>query len=243
MSDGASGGVTGGAQVRTVTGVDVSEWQDGLPLSAAAQAGHRFAIVRACDGTRPDRVFASHAADAHASGLIVGAYWFVRHPGEGTSFAEQAKVVAKQLASLADAPPSGSCGPVPIPGVWLDAETPRHRLSADDVAAAADALDAEGVACAGIYTARSYWRLRRFPGPGRVPGGLWLAQWPGDTGDDGEAAYPGDGHPAWRPFRGRTPDLWQYTDRGRVGGFTVDLNAYRGGPEKLRATVTGSAVN
>lgn len=215
-----------------LTGVDVSQWQDGLPLSKAAEAGHRFAIVRACDGTYPDPVFASHVADARASGLVVGAYWYVRHPREGTTFGQQARVVADQLGSvygslLDDAP-----------AVWLDVETVPHRLDADDVAEAVRALDEVGVRCAGIYTTRSYWRLRRFPDIG---GGLWLAQWPGDVRDvvrdvseagdgrgDGAAGYPGNDHRAWRPFRARTPDLWQFTDRGSVAGFDVDVNAFRG---------------
>lgn len=217
-----------------VTGVDVSQWQDGLRLSRAAEAGHRFAIVRACDGTYPDPVFASHVADARASGLVVGAYWYVRHPREGTSFRQQARVVAGQLGSvygslLGDAP-----------AVWLDVETAPHRLDADDVAGAARALDEVGVRCAGIYTTRSYWRLRSFPDIG---GGLWLAQWPddvrvvsevGDDRGDGAAGYPGDDHRAWRPFRGRTPDLWQFTDRGSVAGFDVDVNAFRGDVDDLK---------
>lgn len=41
-------------------------------MSAAVAAGHRFAIVRACDGTYADPVFASHVADARAHGLAVG---------------------------------------------------------------------------------------------------------------------------------------------------------------------------
>ena len=103
-------------------------------MSAAVAAGHRFAIVRACDGTYADPVFASHVADARANGLAVGAYWYVRHPLEGTTFREQARVVAKQLVA--------AYGPVldDAPAVWLDVETAPHHLSAADVAAAADAL-------------------------------------------------------------------------------------------------------
>ena len=193
-------------------------------MSAAVAAGHRFAIVRACDGTYADPVFASHVADARANGLAVGAYGYVRHPLEGTAFREQARVVAKQLVA--------AYGPVldDAPAVWLDVETAPHHLSAADVAAAADALADRGVRCAGIYTMRSYWRLRPFPAIG---GGLWLAQWPG--GD----RYPGDGHRAWRPYRGRTPDLWQFTERGSVAGFAVDVNAFRGDDGELAELLVG----
>lgn len=207
-------------------------------MSRAAAAGHRFAIIRACDGTYPDPVFASHIADARASGLFVGAYWYVRHPREGTSFGEQARVVAKQLVSA-----YGSLLD-DVPAVWLDAETVPHRLDADDVAAAARALGDAGMKCAGIYTTRSYWRLRRFPDIG---GGLWLAQWPGGDGGAGgdgrggaAAGHPGDGHRVWRPFRGRTPDLWQFTDRGSVAGFDVDVNAFRGDVDELARLLAGS---
>lgn len=171
--------------------------------------------------------------DARAHGLLAGAYWYVRHPSEGTTFERQAAVVAAQLRAARDSLDDD-------PAVWLDAETDAHALSAADLADAAGALAAEGVRCAGVYTTRSYWRLRRFPrpggGPGRVPGGLWLARWPGGAG------YPGDDHPAWRPFRGRTPDLWQFTDRGQVAGFTVDVSAYRGDADGLRRLLAGRAV-
>ncbi|WP_269202158.1 GH25 family lysozyme [Corynebacterium xerosis] len=228
--------------------MDVSQWQDGLPMSAAAAAGHRFAIVRACDGTYTDPVFASHVADARANGLAVGAYWYVRHPLEGTTLRQQARVVAKQLVA--------AYGPVldDAPAVWLDVETVPHHLSAADVATAAEALADRGVRCAGIYTTRSYWRLRPFPAIG---GGLWLAQWPGGAfegdedgcgghegaaaggGNVGTSAYPGNDHRAWRPFRGRTPDLWQFTDRGSVAGFTVDVNAFRGDEGDLARLLAG----
>ncbi|WP_448850695.1 GH25 family lysozyme [Corynebacterium sp. 335C] len=188
-------------------GVDVSEWQDGLPLAAAADAGMRFAVVRACDGTYADRCCASHIADARDNGLEVSSYWYVRHTSEGTTFAEQAGVVMRQLrgAGAEDAP------------VWLDCETPA-RLTADDVHAAADALRAAGGRVAGMYTMRSYWRWR----PAPDLGGLWLAQWPGGAG------YPGDGHRAWRPFRGTSPGMWQFTDSAQLAGFAVDVSARRG---------------
>ncbi len=196
-------------------------------MSEVAAAGGRFAIVRACDGTYADPVFASHFRDARENGLTTAAYWYVRHPREGTSFAEQAAVVAGQLRL----PGVGSLDDGHAPAVWLDVETAPHRLDAGDVVAAADALRAEGVRCAGIYTTRSYWRLRAFPAPGAVPGGLWLAQWPG--GASGETEYPGDDHRAWRPFRGRIPDLWQFTDRGTIAGTSVDVDAVRGGEAAL----------
>lgn len=196
----------------TITGVDLSQWQDGLDPAEIAAAGHRFAIVRACDGDHADPAFLRQAGESAAAGLHLGAYWYLRHPDEGSALAEQADAVAAQLARL---------GAGPRPGVWLDCET-RPRLTAGQVRLAAGLLAERGVACAGMYASRGYWRLRRMP---RI-GGLWLAEWPGDPEPP---AYPGDDHPAWRPVHGSRPDLWQYTDRGRVGGFRVDLSAFPAG--------------
>ncbi len=205
-SAGAGGGAPFAPRGAVDFGVDVSEWQDGLPMAEVARTGCSFAVVRACDGTYADRCFASHVAGARANGLEVAAYWYLRRPSEGTSFAEQAGAVIRQLAAA-------GAGATPV---WLDCETPA-RLAADEVRDAAAALRDAGAVVAGMYTMRSYWRLRPAPDLGAD----WLAQWPGGVG------YPGDDHRAWRPFRGRRPVMWQFTDSAAIAGFRVDVSARR----------------
>ena len=50
-------------------GVDVSEHQDGMPLTLAAKEGMACAIIRTTDGTYKDRCYTSHLLDAEDAGL------------------------------------------------------------------------------------------------------------------------------------------------------------------------------
>ncbi|WKD57309.1 Lysozyme M1 precursor [Corynebacterium capitovis DSM 44611] len=188
-------------------GLDVSEHQDGLPLAKAE--GVEFVIIRTTDGTYHDRVFSSHFADATQAGLAIEAYHFLRSPREGTTVDEQ---VAASLEVLAGAR-------VPM---WLDCETPAG-LSLDDVRRAHHLFTQEGVPVAGIYTSRSWWLRHTWGADTRPFGTLWLAFYGADSG-----TYPGND--AWPKSVGRQePVMWQYTSRGRVTGYSgdVDLDARR----------------
>ena len=220
----------------TIFGVDVSEHQDGMSLARAKAEGVDFAIIRLCDGTYRDRVFASHLADAESAGLLTATYWYLRAPSEGTSIAQQVDVIDQQMGGRRDLP------------VWIDVESVapdgRKLLTKDDVWAAKRELEARGYRVPGIYSGAWYWERM----PGGEPsmdglGALWVSNYGRNRTAPYREAYDGDGgdqHPGWSyPLGDRKPDILQYGSNGQVAGFIVDVNAYKGTREQLAEMFTG----
>lgn len=214
----------------TIFGLDVSDHQDGLPLSAAVSAGCAFVILRLCDGTYVDKAFRSHLADAEANGLLVSTYWYLRAPSEGTTIAQQVDVIDQQLGGRKDL------------GVWIDVESVgpggEKLLTADDVWSAKRELESRGYHVPGIYSGAWYWEMM----PGGEPsmdglGHLWVSSYGRNlhgSPRDVYAAEGGDTHQGWGyPLGDRTPDILQYGSNGQVAGFTVDINAFRGSRDQL----------
>lgn len=189
-------------------GIDVSEHQDGLSLVRAAAEGIEFAILRTTDGTYRDRCFASHLADARTAGLEVSAYHYLRSPAEGTSVAEQVEASLEVLGG-ADLP------------MWLDCETPAG-LSLHDVHLAHTLFTQRGVTVAGIYTYPRWWRWRMLGADTRQFGGLWLGAHGANPQGPPREIFPG-GWP--RGVGKQRPAVWQFSSRGSVAGFSVDVNA------------------
>lgn len=189
-------------------GVDVSEHQAGFDFTACPLD---FAIIRTTDGTYQDHAFAGLFVDARSAHLNVSTYHFLRSPSEGTSVAEQ---VEASVEVLQRAPGAIQCP------MWLDVESPAG-LTLADVRSAYDTFQGCGVRVAGVYTNAWYWRrYMRLARPSQF-GALWLADWGSNN-----PAFPGvDAWPS--PLVMGTPEVWQYTSRGSIGGFTVDLNAWR----------------
>ncbi|MCT2121728.1 GH25 family lysozyme [Dietzia cinnamea] len=211
--------------------LDISEWQNPISLRAAKADGIAGVIIRTNDGTHRDKVFRSHLDDARANGLPVSAYWFVRRPDEGTSIAAQADVVAAQLDGQGDI------------GVWLDVESP-GGMDRATVYAARDALRARGIRVIGIYSTAGYWEsIRGGEPPARDFGAIWVANFGPDRKGNFRSIYPGNGHAVWDyPLGDRKPDLWQFTQHGRIPSYggSLDVNAFRGSPAQLKALFEGT---
>lgn len=228
----------------TIFGIDISEHNDGLSCARAKQEGMEFAIIRLCDGTYVDPVFHSHLADAEKAGLLIGTYWYLRAPSEGTSISQQVDVIDQQMGRRRDLP------------VWIDVESiderfppgdPRHYLlRGEDVWEAKRELERRGYRVPGVYSGAWYWEHM----PGGEPsmqglGALWCSNY-GDNNGAGEpralyASEGGDRHPGWDyPLGDRKPDLLQFGSRGTVAGHpNVDINAYKGSKAQLQALFTG----
>lgn len=76
-----------------------------------------------------------------------------------------------------------------------------------------------------------------------IPGSdnLWNAAYVGGAGGYREL-YPGDGHPQWSPYSGRTPLIWQYSESAIFAdGNRGDANAFRGTVEDFRRIILGGA--
>src|SRR5690349_19698694 len=60
-----------------ITGIDVSHWQGTINWTSVANAGYKFAFMKATQDTNyTDPTFATNIANATAAGLIVGPYHF-----------------------------------------------------------------------------------------------------------------------------------------------------------------------
>lgn len=217
---------------KMILGIDISEHQDGLPLREAKAQGVEFVIIRLCDGTYRDRIFASHLADAEQQGLLVSTYWYLRAPSEGTTIAQQVDVIDAQMGGRRDL------------GVWIDVESvgpgERKLLTADDVWAAKRELEKRGYHVPGIYSGAWYWEKM----PGGEPsmdglGHLWVSHYGRNLRGIPKQLYANDGgnnHPGWSyPLGDRLPDILQFGSQGAVAGQLVDVNAFRGTIDQLRA--------
>lgn len=214
-----------------IFGVDVSEHQDGMPLTKAAAEGMTFAIIRTTDGTYKDRVYTSHLLDAERAGLITAAYHYLRAPSEGTTVAQQVQASVEVM------------GEHKRP-VWIDVETDAG-LHVDDIRACKREYEARGVRVIGCYSYVPYWENRIRPGEpdSHEFGAFWVAAYGTNPHGTPAAIYPGNGHRQWNyPLGNQRPVVWQFGSNAAVAGFAVDINAFRGTKDQLKALFYGEPV-
>lgn len=217
-----------GGNMGTIFGVDVSSWQNGMSLKRAAMEGVDFAIIRTTDGTYKDRCYQSHLADAEGAGLVTAAYHYLRNPNEGTSVAAQVQASVEVMG--------GRKRPV-----WIDVET-NAGLHVDHIRACKREFERHGVRVIGAYSYVPYWEGRVAP---REPdshefGKFWVAAYGRNASGKPRDIYPGNGHRQWDyPLGNQKPSLWQFGSNAQVAGYSVDINAYRGTKEELRALFYG----
>ena len=219
----------GGSPVGTLYGVDVSVHQNGMSLKKAAAEGIDFAIIRTTDGTYKDSCYQSHLADAESAGLVTAAYHYLRNPNEGTSVAQQVQASVEVMG--------GRKRPM-----WIDVET-NVGLHVDHIRACKREFERHGVRVIGAYSYVPYWEGRVAP---REPdshefGKFWVAAYGRNPSGKPRDIYPGNNHRQWSyPLGNQKPALWQFGSNAQVAGFSVDINAYRGTKEELRALFYGT---
>lgn len=221
--------VKGGSSVATTYGVDVSVHQDGMSLKRAAAEGVDFAIIRTTDGTYKDKCYQSHLADAESAGLVTAAYHYLRNPSEGTSVAQQVQA-SLQVMGNKKRP------------MWIDVET-NVGLHVDHIRACKREFERHGVRVIGAYSYVPYWEGRVAP---REPdshefGRFWVAAYGRNASGKPRDIYPGNNHRQWGyPLGNQKPSLWQFGSNAQVAGYSVDINAFRGTKEELRALFYGT---
>lgn len=217
-----------GGNMATTYGVDVSSHQDGMSLKQAAREGIDFSIIRTTDGTYKDKCYQSHLADAESAGLVTAAYHYLRNPNEGTSVAQQVQASVEVMG--------GRKRPV-----WIDVET-NVGLHVDHIRACKREFERHGVRVIGAYSYVPYWEGRVAP---REPdshefGKFWVAAYGRNASGKPRDIYPGNNHRQWNyPLGNQKPALWQYGSNAQVAGYSVDINAFRGTKEELRALFYG----
>lgn len=213
-------------------GVDVSEHQDGMPLTTAAAEGMVYAIIRTTDGTYKDRAYTSHLLDAEAAGLITAAYHYLRAPSEGTTVAQQVQASVEVM------------GEHKRP-VWIDVETDGGTLNVEDIRACKREYEARGVRVIGVYSYVPYWENKIAPGEpdSHEFGALWVAAYGDNPHGTPSGIYPGNEHRQWAyPLGNQRPVMWQYGSNALVAGYPVDINAFRGTKDQLKALFYGEPL-
>jgi GH25 family lysozyme M1 (1,4-beta-N-acetylmuramidase) len=225
----ATGPAPEGGSVSTLFGIDVSEFQAGLNL---AGSGMDFVIIRLAYGdSHPDDCAVSHTEDWATTGKPLSFYHYLT-PWD--DLGAQADLVKSQWDAC------GRRG-----GVWIDVEEP--GITRAQVVGFRDALRARGVLVIGSYSRANFWE--NLPGgePSAEEGGgaIWVSHYGDQPTGPIQQAYPGDGGSPWSyPLGDRLPDIWQFTDRVTVPGWSagVDGNAFRGSEASLRALFTGGTA-
>lgn len=212
-------------------GVDVSVHQNGMSLKQAAREGFDYAIIRTTDGTYKDTVYRSHMADAESAGMVTAAYHYLRNPSEGTTVKQQ---VDASLAVMGD---------MKRP-MWIDVESPAG-LHVDHIRECVRLFKAAGVRVIGVYSYVPYWEGKVKPGEpdSHEFGAFWVAAYGQNPRGYAASIYPGNSARQWDyPLGNQRPALWQFGSRGVVAGREVDVNAFRGTKEKLKALFYGGTV-
>lgn len=214
-----------------IFGVDVSEHQNGLWLGGIK--GIDFVIARTTDGTHRDRAYRSHIEDAEKAGLVAASYHYLRAPSEGTTVAQQ---VQASLEVMGDKRRP----------VWIDVETDGGTLTVHDIRECKRLYEQAGVRVVGIYSYAPYWE-------GRIAGGepdtsqfgkVWLANYPSSARLPYRELWNSISHAKFDyPLGNQKPSVWQYASTGLVNGWGsgVDVNAFRGSKEDIRALFYGTA--
>lgn len=198
----------------TKQGIDVSKWQKGFDFKLARQQGKTFCIVRAgrttSDGRQVmDECFYENINGAKNAGMDVGIYFY--------SLATDAVTAHREAEWINHLLTTDLCNTHLKAGIWLDVEDKKQSSLSPEkltsvVMAAINRLNSYGV-YVGIYSSFNFLTqnlvLRNIPD--YVP--LWVAQY-----------AKVNQLKSWYP-RKQIP-VWQYSDKGKVRKFQVDLNVW-----------------
>jgi lysozyme len=200
-----------------VKGLDVSHWNPNVDFGRAAELGVRFVFIKASQGlTMRDDHFATHAANARAAGIAVGAYHFFDYRKDGR---RQARHFLGTLRS--------STGLDQLLPLVVDVETlstlgrPNRARARARLHALLDELYRQTGRYPMIYTSRHMWKqvVGEPLGFGSYP--LWVACWKCET------LHMPRGWSSWR--------FWQFGQfRFGRGLPRLDGNVYSASTDRLR---------
>lgn len=195
-------------------GIDVSKWQKGFDFRLAKSQGKSFCIVRAGRTTATgqpvmDEDFYENINGAKRAGLDVGIYYY--------SLATTKEIAVREADWIHKLLNSDLRNTALKSGIWIDVEDPKQaKLSPERltsvIMAGINQLNSYGH-YVGMYSSCSFFRnnlvLKNLPG--YIP--LWVAQY-------------GKENTLKKLYPRKTISAWQYSDRGKIGNNTVDLNIW-----------------
>lgn len=219
-------------QKASVTGVDVSEYQEDIDFEALKNAGIDFAIIRC--GYRgwttgvlvEDARFRENIEKAEAAGMPYGVYIFSQavNPSEA---AEEASMIMELCKGYTPDLPYAidieACGTADDPGRQNLLTSQERTQIVNTFANVISTYGNEPM----LYSNKRW--LQDNMNLSQISCKIWYAMWPGE---DEEATGENPNNDALEPDPDKIPDMeveiWQYSSQGQVDGIEtlVDLNAW-----------------
>lgn len=202
----------------TFFGIDIASWQAGLDMSRVKAEGFSYVIAKATEGadyTNPR--YWEQRDGARANGLLFGAYHYVKG-------ADSARAQVDRYESVE---PDRK-----IP-VMLD-----HELTSGNAGvlwAVHNEFVARGYRVNLVYLPRWYWsgHIGSPDLTGLPP--LMSSNYGNERAGNPRGIYPGDGDVGWNGYAGLGVAIFQYSQKGAVAGYALDVNAFRGTAAELAA--------
>lgn len=192
-------------------GIDISRYQPNVDWVKVRAAGIEYAVPKASQSNFMDPKFKEHYAGARSVGILRSAYHFLVPDMDGT------KQANTYLKALGDDLPE-------LPTVLdIEAKTDNLFKLASIAQQWLDIVEKATGKRPIIYTAAWYWNagIQNFAKwAGNYP--LWVAAYPVKDGFPAVADLEAGKFKPSMPKSWATWTLWQYSERGRVDGVTVD---------------------
>lgn len=213
----------------TLWGIDVSNHQGDFDFAAARREGYVFATHKITEGDFYADPFWPRALNEmrkHFPGTF-GGYHFWR---KSSGVERQADFLAAKVLDKS----------VPIQLDFEDEKQPRGTVTRGDLDAILKAISERGLRVFANYMPRWYWRdYMGSPDLAGTPP-LWNSDYGNNRSGFGSAIYPGPHDWGWQPFGGHPVKILQFSEKGHVAGLkTVDVNAFEGSEDELRALFAG----
>lgn len=224
-----------------VWGIDVhSEYQRGLDFKrvASKDEGYAFAVIKFSQGAGyVPAGTVDYFKRAEASGLVVGGYHFLDSTAPG---ADQARHFMTMVKSV-----GGHKGKlIAVDFENYDPAPPSNKHLKDFMVEIRKHIGDYPII---LYTNKGFWEAGHSSGDFSQYGAdaLWVARyanmvkhgWPGRHYRD-ILGWSG----AWESVGGKASDFWQFTSTGHVAGQYIDVNAFDGTLDDLKA-LTSSETN
>ncbi|WP_280244930.1 glycoside hydrolase family 25 protein [Nocardia abscessus] len=207
----------------TIFGIDVSSWQRGVDMRLVRAAGFEYVIAKASEGsTYINPEYRAQRDGARAAGLAFAAYHYVNSEAPA----------AWQVDCFERAEPDKA---VPV---MLDHEVGSGGV---DVLRAVHAeFVRRGYRVVLLYLPRWYWSGHiGAPDLAGLPA-LMSSDYGPERAGLASVIYPGDTDRGWNGYGGRDVAVFQFTQKARVAGFSLDASAFRGTRAELDSLFSGT---
>jgi len=178
-------------------------------------------VARATIGNARDSRYETYKTQAAQRGAFFVAYHFLNATGVGTGTAQEQADLAFSVVG---------------PNIPLMLDVERNlggSATVDDAVRFIDRYRSHGGIVNFVYIPRWYWQS--LGGPSMQP---LVDRHMHLVSSSYTSLSDGDG---WKPYGGRTPEVWQYTDSFNYGGGAVDFNWFKGSLDQYKALAWGGA--